>query len=218
MKPLKKIIGACFILALLTSTSSAQNSAYSFSPSAMESMEQQLRSMLKQKLVKTPKVDPDKALPPVTLKADVDSVNDGINKTDNKDTNDNYSGHFFGGLISAAKDRTLFNVKYDGSYRYIRYPMGDVAANRGVCTDVIIRAYRKLDVDLQQLVHEDIKKNFHLYPSRRRWGNIEPDPNIDHRRVYNLQVFFERYAESLPLTTDPNGLPTGGSSHLAAWS
>lgn len=205
MKPLKKIISACFILALLTSISSAQDSAYSFTPSAMRAMELQLRSILKKKLVKTPKIDPTKALPPIILKADSDTK-DG--------TSHRSLGNFFDELISAAKNRTLSTVKYDGSYHYISYPMGDVAPNRGVCTDVVIRAYRKLDVDLQQLVHEDIKQNFHLYPSRKRWGNIEPDPNIDHRRVYNLQVFFERYAESLPLTTDPTDYLPGD---LVTW-
>lgn len=214
MKSLIKNIGACFILVLLTSISSADDSAYSFSSSAMDSMEQQLRTMLKKKLIKTPEVNPDKALPAITLKIDAFITND-INNTNTYDSNGNSSpGDFFGGLILAAKNRTFSKVKYDGSYRYINYPMGDVAPNRGVCTDVVIRAYRKLDVDLQQLVHEDIKKNFHLYPSRRRWGNIEADPNIDHRRVYNLQVFFERYAESLALTTDPTDYLPGD---LVTW-
>ena len=209
MESLIKGIGACYILVLLTSICSADDPAYSFSSSALNSMEQQLRILLKKKLINTPEVNPDKALPPITLKTDADSISNNNNSNENSSSSD-----FFGKLISAAKNRTLSKVKYDGSYRYISYPMGDVAPNKGVCTDVIIRTYRKLDVDLQQLVHEDIKENFYLYPSHRRWGNIEADPNIDHRRVYNLQVFFERYAKSLALTTDPTDYLPGD---LVTW-
>ncbi len=172
-----------------------EKTSYSLHSDAMNTMEQQLKSMLKKKIIDTPAVNPVTALPPIILKAEEDGEekNKGINRIKT----------FFPRLIMAAKERTTHTVRYDGSYRYISYPMGDVASNRGVCTDVVIRTYRKLGIDLQQLVHEDIKKNFTLYPSRAKWGNIEPDPNIDHRRVYNLQVFFKRYGESLPITNDP---------------
>jgi uncharacterized protein len=93
-------------------------------------------------------------------------------------------------LILAAKEQTLKPVTYDGSYVRIAYPNGDVPADRGVCTDVLIRAYRRVGIDLQSEVHEDMKAAFDAYP--RRWGLSRPDSNIDHRRVPNLQVFFRR--------------------------
>lgn len=96
-------------------------------------------------------------------------------------------------LVKAAKERTEHVVVYNGSYRKIDYPNGDVPKNIGVCTDVIIRSYRALGIDLQALVHEDMRDNFTLYPSKRIWGLTKPDTNIDHRRVPNLQVFFEKF-------------------------
>ena len=92
--------------------------------------------------------------------------------------------------------RTLF---YDPSYQVIDYPNGDVSIDRGVCTDVIVRALRiAYDYDLQKLVHEDMGKNFSKYPIV--WGSKQPDKNIDHRRVLNLQTFFKRKGWSLPLS------------------
>src|SRR5687768_5380371 len=93
-------------------------------------------------------------------------------------------------LVDAARQQTLAPVRYDGSYVRIGYPMGDVPADRGVCTDVVIRAYRGIGIDLQVLVHEDMRSNFERYPSH--WGLRGPDPNIDHRRVPNLQAFLAR--------------------------
>jgi uncharacterized protein YijF (DUF1287 family) len=93
-------------------------------------------------------------------------------------------------LVAAAVAQTRQRVVYDGSYRRIPYPGGDVPANIGVCTDVVIRAYRALGIDLQQRVHEDMRGAFTAYP--RLWGMRAPDPNIDHRRVPNLQAFFRR--------------------------
>jgi uncharacterized protein len=93
-------------------------------------------------------------------------------------------------LVSAAREQIHGTVIYDGSYRRIGYPMGDVPQNRGVCTDVVIRAYRALGIDLQVLVHEDMAANFRVYP--HLWGLSEPDSNIDHRRVPNLQTFLRR--------------------------
>ena len=92
-------------------------------------------------------------------------------------------------LAGAALELTEQEVVYDPGYYAIDYPMGDVPADRGVCTDVVIRAYRAMDIDLQQEVHEDMLSNFELYP--QIWGLNRPDPNIDHRRVPNLQRFFE---------------------------
>lgn len=110
-------------------------------------------------------------------------------------------------LVKAAINRTKQNIKYDGSYYQIDYPMGDVPGNVGVCTDVIIRSYRKLGLDLQQKVHEDMAKRFNTYP--KLWGLTKPDPNIDHRRVPNLQVFFSKYGKSLPVSDNPANYKPG---------
>lgn len=101
-------------------------------------------------------------------------------------------------LSDAALELTKQNVVYDPTYFRIPYPNGDVPADRGVCTDVVIRAYRKLSVDLQQNVHEDMKANFEKYP--KIWGLTQTDKNIDHRRVPNLMVFFERYGSVMAIT------------------
>jgi uncharacterized protein len=104
-------------------------------------------------------------------------------------------------LSDAALELTLQHVDYDPGYYVIAYPNGDIPDNKGVCTDVIIRAYRKLGIDLQEEVHEDMKANFSLYP--QLWGLSKPDKNIDHRRVPNLMVYFERHGKSKPVTNDP---------------
>jgi uncharacterized protein YijF (DUF1287 family) len=84
------------------------------------------------------------------------------------------------------------SIDYDPTYFAIKYPNGDVPKNKGVCTDVIIRSYRKLDIDLQKEVHEDMIENFSLYPNLEKWGMTRTDTNIDHRRVPNLEVFFRK--------------------------
>ncbi|MEW8507937.1 MAG: DUF1287 domain-containing protein [Candidatus Thiodiazotropha sp.] len=111
--------------------------------------------------------------------------------------------------MSAALDRTKHSVRYDGSYVPLTYPGGDVPSNTGVCTDLLIRAYRALDIDLQQLVHEDMAANFDSYPSRRIWGLTRADSNIDHRRVPNLQRFFTRHGRSLPITRTGSAYKSG---------
>lgn len=93
-------------------------------------------------------------------------------------------------LSKAAIELTRDKVKYDPKYYSINYPNGDVPSGLGVCTDVVIRAYRKLNIDLQKEVHEDMKANFKTYP--RNWGRASTDRNIDHRRVPNLMLFFKR--------------------------
>jgi len=98
---------------------------------------------------------------------------------------------FYDSLALAANQLTNNNVVYDPSYFSITYPNGDVPKGKGVCTDVIIRAYRKFGVDLQVEVHEDMKTNFSTYP--KIWGLKQTDKNIDHRRVPNLMTFFERF-------------------------
>lgn len=103
-------------------------------------------------------------------------------------------------LVKAAQERTRHQVRYDGRYLRIDYPGGDVPADMGVCTDVVIRTYRAVGVDLQQRLHNDIRANFSRYPSKRIWGLTRPDTNIDHRRVPNLQRFFTRHGSSLPVS------------------
>jgi len=98
---------------------------------------------------------------------------------------------FYTRLADSAFTLTKQKVQYDPAYVQIAYPNGDVPANKGVCTDVVIRAYRKLGIDLQKEVHEDMKANFANYP--KKWGLSRPDKNIDHRRVPNLMTFFSRH-------------------------
>lgn len=93
-------------------------------------------------------------------------------------------------LAKAAGELTKVQVVYNGAYFSIDYPNGDIPQEFGVCTDVIIRAYRSLGIDLQKEVHEDMKSNFSVYP--QNWGLTRTDKNIDHRRVPNLRRFFKR--------------------------
>lgn len=109
--------------------------------------------------------------------------------------------NFYEKLSKSAIELTKQKVKYDPRYIGIDYPNGDVPANIGVCTDVIIRAYRKLGIDLQKEVHEDMKANFNKYP--KIWGQSNPDKNIDHRRVPNLMTFFSRRGIVKSKSTDP---------------
>ena len=110
-------------------------------------------------------------------------------------------------FLGAAHEQTRHFVLYDSGYTRIAYPGGDVAPGRGVCADVIIRAYRGIGIDLQQLVHEDMTAHFDLYP--KKWGLKAPDSNIDHRRVPNLRVFFSRFGQSLPVSQDPHDWKPG---------
>jgi uncharacterized protein YijF (DUF1287 family) len=100
-------------------------------------------------------------------------------------------------------------ITYDPSYIPIKYPNGDIPKNKGVCTDVVIRSYRKLGIDLQKEVHEDMKANFSKYPNLKKWGLTKTDTNIDHRRVPNLEIFFERNGIKLSTTKNANDYKTG---------
>ena len=101
-------------------------------------------------------------------------------------------------IVVAARSQIGVTVKYDSSYRSIPYPNGDVPKDRGVCSDVVVRALRDArDMDLQKLVHEDMTSNFLFYPSFTRWFLFGPDANIDHRRVLNLERYFGRMGWSL---------------------
>jgi len=116
-------------------------------------------------------------------------------------------------LASAAMSLTQQQVTYDPSYFKIAYPNGDVPANKGVCTDVVIRAYRQLGIDLQKEVHEDMRANFAVYPNN--WGLKTTDKNIDHRRVPNLMTFFSRKGVSLPKSTASADYKAGD---VVAWN
>lgn len=110
-------------------------------------------------------------------------------------------------ISDAAITLTKDKVVYNGAYVSISYPNGDVPKGQGVCTDVIIRTYRKLGIDLQKEVHEDMKFNFSRYP--KTWGLTKTDTNIDHRRVPNLETFFTRKGQKLPITKNPSDYKTG---------
>ena len=106
--------------------------------------------------------------------------------------------NFYSRLADSALTLTYQRVQYDPSYFKIAYPNGDVPADKGVCTDVVIRAYRKMGIDLQKEVHLDMQAHFSLYP--QKWGLKHTDPNIDHRRVPNLMTFFSRKGTTLKIT------------------
>ncbi|MDY8137893.1 DUF1287 domain-containing protein [Aquimarina sp. 2201CG5-10] len=116
-------------------------------------------------------------------------------------------------LSECALELTKQKVIYDPSYFSIDYPNGDVPSDKGVCTDVVIRAYRKIGIDLQKRVHEDMKANFNEYP--KNWGLKTTDKNIDHRRVPNLMTYFKRENAEKPITKNPNDYKPGD---IVSWS
>jgi hypothetical protein len=102
-------------------------------------------------------------------------------------------------IVWAARNQVGKTLAYDPAYTPLSYPGGDVAIDKGVCTDVVVRALRGgLAMDLQKLIHEDMKSAFDQYP--QKWGLTSPDRNIDHRRVLNLVRYFDRKGYSLPVT------------------
>lgn len=124
-------------------------------------------------------------------------------------------------MLAGAVEQPGYTLYYDPAYVKLEYPGGDVPQDRGVCTDVVIRAFRKGGVDLQKVVHEDMQRSFKAYPTK--WGLSKPDSNIDHRRVPNLQTYFKRQSKEQPATenaTDylPGDLVTwdlgGGIDHI----
>jgi uncharacterized protein YijF (DUF1287 family) len=110
-------------------------------------------------------------------------------------------------VIEGAIEQANQTFYYDPAYVQIDYPNGDVPLERGVCTDVVVRAFRKGDVDLQTEVHEDMRRDFAAYPTK--WGLTKPDSNIDHRRVPNLQTYFARRGKSLKPTTNADDYKPG---------
>jgi uncharacterized protein YijF (DUF1287 family) len=120
-----------------------------------------------------------------------------------------------GDILAAAQAQVGVTRHYDGAYQSLKYPGGDVPLERGVCTDVVVRALRNSrGMDLQQLVHEDIRAHWDAYPNQRRWGLRKPDPNIDHRRVPNLMVYFRRAGYALAPSRAAAGYLPGD---IVAW-
>ncbi len=120
--------------------------------------------------------------------------------------------NFFTKLAIQAEERLKHSIIYNGAYYKIDYPNGDVPANIGVCTDVVIRSYRAIGVDLQETVHQDMVQHFIHYP--KMWRLTKPDTNIDHRRVPNLMTYFNRAGSSLPITTQKEDYLPG---HVVSW-
>jgi uncharacterized protein YijF (DUF1287 family) len=123
-------------------------------------------------------------------------------------------------IANSALTLTKDNVQYDATYYSIPYPNGDVPSNKGVCTDVVIRTYRKVGIDLQKEIHEDMKANFNDYPSKRIWGLTHTDKNIDHRRVPNIERFLTREGMMVKSADpyEPGDIVTwtlyGGQTHI----
>jgi uncharacterized protein len=118
-------------------------------------------------------------------------------------------------LVTAARQQVGVTLIYDGSYRPLSYPGGDVPLERGVCTDVVIRALRTArSLDLQKSLHEDMQAHWSAYPHPRSWGLAQPDANIDHRRVPNLMTWFKRGGHEVPLTRAPQDYLPGD---IVAW-
>ncbi|HEV8369229.1 MAG TPA: DUF1287 domain-containing protein [Pyrinomonadaceae bacterium] len=115
-------------------------------------------------------------------------------------------------LIDGAVAQAGVTTGYDPSYVSIQYPGGDVPIDTGVCSDVLVRAFRKAGIDLQKEVHEDIERAWESYP--KRWGLSAPDSNIDHRRVLNLMTYFTRQGKSIPITDEPDDYLPGD---VVAW-
>ena len=104
-------------------------------------------------------------------------------------------------IVNAARAQIGVTVQYVPDYKRIPYPNGDVPRSEGVCVDVVIRALRDArGIDLQKLVHEDMKSNFSKYP--QNWGLTRTDSNIDHRRVPNLQCYFQRCGWALNVSSN----------------
>lgn len=115
-------------------------------------------------------------------------------------------------FLASAIEQTGITTGYDPAYVRLDYPGGDVPQETGVCSDVIVRAFRKTGIDLQKEVHEDMSAAWPAYP--QRWGNARPDSNIDHRRVSNLTTFFDRRGKALPTTTSRDDYLPGD---IVAW-
>jgi len=116
-------------------------------------------------------------------------------------------------LVDKARQQIGVTKSYDPAYRKLGYPGGDVPLETGVCSDVVVRAFRGIKIDLQKEIHEDMAKAFAQYPPK--WGLKRPDLNIDHRRVPNLMTYFQRKGWSVPLTKKPADFSSGD---MVAWN
>ena len=120
-----------------------------------------------------------------------------------------------GDIVTAAQAQVGVTRHYDGSYQTLKYPGGDVPPERGVCTDVVVRALRaSRGLDLQKRVHEDIVAHWDAYPHQRRWRLSKPDSNIDHRRGPKLMVYFQRAGYALTPAREGAGYLPGD---IVAW-
>lgn len=117
-------------------------------------------------------------------------------------------------IVAAAKSQ--IGTRYDASFRLISYPMGDVPENRGACTDVIVRSLRAAHIDLQKLIHEDMKARFASYP--QNWGEKGPNPSIDHRRVPNQIAFLKRHAQVLGTRADARSWKNWQPGDIVYWN
>lgn len=115
-------------------------------------------------------------------------------------------------LVAAARAQIGVTVRYDPAYFSLVYPNGDPPMDRGVCTDVVIRALRSQDIDLQARIHDDMRANFSAYPPL--WGLSRPDRNIDHRRVPNQMRFFQRQGWERPVSDQRRDYAAGD---IVAW-
>ena len=115
-------------------------------------------------------------------------------------------------MLDGAIAQAGVTTGYDPSYVALEYPGGDVPEKTGVCSDVVVRAFRKAGIDLQKEVHEDMRAARAEYPTK--WGAIAPDPNIDHRRVLNLMAYFKRQGKSLPISSSAGDYQPGD---IVAW-
>ncbi len=118
-------------------------------------------------------------------------------------------------IVNRAKDEARHGVVYDASYRSLAYPGGDVPADRGACTDVVVRSLRAAGVDLQQRIHEDMARRYDRYP--HNWAVRHPDANIDHRRGANHIAYFRRHAKSLPTDATGAGAATWQPGDIVYW-
>jgi uncharacterized protein len=118
-------------------------------------------------------------------------------------------------IVNGAKEEARREVRYDAGYYSVRYPGGDVPADRGACTDLVVRALRHAGYDLQRLIHEDMRRRFREYP--RRYGLSRPDRNVDHRRTPNQITFFERYGLSLRTSTTGAAARSWQPGDLVYW-
>ena len=115
-------------------------------------------------------------------------------------------------FIDGAVEQSKVTTGYDPSYVKLDYPNGDVASDTGVCSDVVVRAFRKAGIDLQKEIHEDMTRAWAEYP--KKWGARGTDSNIDHRRVLNLTTYFDRQGKSLPTSTNRDDYLPGD---VVAW-